>query len=124
MASVKGNNHTATRMDNEDSPSRPSVSQSQSTVSKLILTPKQREARALLQSGQRHTLLAGGARSGKTTLLVNEIAERAFTFDNSRHAILRFRFNAVRPSIALDALPKVFRLSFPQQQRTFACCCG
>jgi phage terminase large subunit-like protein len=105
-------------MDNEDSPSRPSVSQSAPTVSKLILTPKQREAQALLQSGQRHTLLVGGSRSGKTTLLINEIAERAVKSDNSRHAILRFRFNAVRPSIGLDTLPKVFRLGFPQQQLT------
>ena len=27
---------------------------------------------------------------------------------------LRYRFNAVRPSIALDTLPKVFRFGFPQ----------
>ena len=101
-------------MENEDSPSRPSVKKSEPIVSKLELTPKQQAAQALLQSGSRHTLLVGGARSGKTTLLVNEIAERAVNFDNSRHAILRFRFNAVRPSIALDTLPKVFRLGFPQ----------
>jgi hypothetical protein len=100
-------------MENEDSPSRPSVIKSEPTVSKLLLTPKQQEAQNLLRSGPRHTLLVGGARSGKTTLLVNEIAERAVKSGNSRHVILRYRFNAVRPSIALDTLPKVFRLGFP-----------
>ena len=100
-------------MDNEDSASRPSVSQSDPIESKLLLTPKQQEARALLQSGKRHILLVGGARSGKTTVIVNEIAERALNTGGSRHAILRFRANAVRPSIALDTLPKVFRLGFP-----------
>jgi phage terminase large subunit-like protein len=82
-------------------------------VSQVELTAKQKEAKSLLQSGRRHILLVGGARSGKTTVIVNEIAERAAQFAGSRHAILRFRFNAVRPSIALDTLPKVFRLGFP-----------
>jgi phage terminase large subunit-like protein len=81
-------------------------------TSQLKLTPKQHEARMLLQS-QRHTLLVGGSRSGKTTLLVHEIAARALHADNSRHAILRLHGNAARASIALDTLPKVFRLCFP-----------
>ena len=98
-------------MENEDSASRPSVSDP--IVSKLILTPKQQDARALLQSGKRHVLLVGGARSGKTTVIVNDLLERALNAKGSRHAILRFRANAVRPSIALDTLPKVFRLGFP-----------
>jgi hypothetical protein len=105
-------------MENEDSPSRSSVRKSEPIVSQLILTPKQQEANALLRLGRRHTLLVGGARSGKTTVLVNEIAERAVNFENSRHAILRLRFNAVRPSIALDTLPKVFRLGFPRHPIT------
>jgi len=88
---------------------------SQPFVSELNLTAKQQEAKAQLKAGRRHTLLVGGARSGKTTVLVNEIAERAANFPGSRHAILRLRFNAVRPSIALDTLPKVFRIGFPQQ---------
>ncbi|MGB7079375.1 MAG: phage terminase large subunit, partial [Xanthobacteraceae bacterium] len=98
-------------MENDDSSSRASVSRS--IVSKLDLTPRQRDAQALLQSGKRHVLLVGGARSGKTTAIVNEIVERALKADGSRHAILRYRANAVRPSIALDTLPKVFRLGFP-----------
>jgi hypothetical protein len=83
-------------------------------TSQLKLTLRQEEARRLLQS-QRHTLLIGGSRSGKTTLLVREIADRALRADNSRHAILRLHGNAARASIALDTLPKVFRLCFPNE---------
>lgn len=100
-------------MENEDSPSRPSVCYR--IESALVLSPKQKEAQALLRSDKRHILLVGGARSGKTTAIVNEIVERALNFESSRHAILRFRANAVRPSIALDTLPKVLCLGFPGQ---------
>ena len=61
-------------MENQDSLSRPSVNKPERIVSKIRLTPKQREAQALVQSGKRHVLLVGGARSGKTTLLINKIA--------------------------------------------------
>jgi phage terminase large subunit-like protein len=81
-------------------------------ASKITLTARQQEAQALLDR-QRHTLLVGGSRSGKTTLLVHEIARRALNFENSRHAILRLHANAARASIALDTLPKVFREWFP-----------
>ncbi len=84
-------------------------------VSKLILTPRQLEAQKLLRGEQRHTLLVGGSRSGKTTLLVHEIAQRALQSENSRHAILRLHANAARASIALDTLPKVFRIGWPDQ---------
>jgi len=40
-------------------------------------TARQQEAQKLLKKSQRHTLLVGGARSGKTTLLVHEIVTRA-----------------------------------------------
>ena len=80
----------------------------------MQFTERQRQARQLLQL-QRHTLLVGGSRSGKTTLLVHEIADRALRADNSRHAILRLHANAARASIALDTLLKVFRLGFPGQ---------
>jgi phage terminase large subunit-like protein len=76
-------------------------------------TARQQEAQKLLEGRQRHTLLVGGARSGKTTVLVHEIVTRALRAGASRHAILRFRANAVRPSIALDTLPKVFRFWDP-----------
>ena len=83
--------------------------------SQLKLTERQQLARKLLQS-HRHTLLVGGSRSGKTTLLVHEIAARALRADNSRHAILRLHANAARASVALDTLPKVFRVAFPGER--------
>jgi hypothetical protein len=95
-------------MANRNGPSPPSVSTFQPT-------PRQAQARTLLALPQRHTMLVGGSRSGKTTLLVHEIVERAVQADKSRHAILRLRSNAAHASIALDTLPKVFRLWFPGQ---------
>lgn len=55
----------------------------------------------------------GGARSGKTFLIIRAIIYRALQGERSRHAILRFHANAARASIALDTLPKVMRLCFP-----------
>ena len=89
-----------------DSKTRPS----QSSVSHFQTYRRQLEASDLLRSAQRHTLLVGGSRSGKTTLLVHEIAKRALAADESRHAILRLHANAARASIALDTLPKCFAL--------------
>jgi phage terminase large subunit-like protein len=77
------------------------------------LTADQEQAQSLLAGPQRHTCLVGGARSGKTTLLVRAIAIRALRAPSSRHAILRFRANAARTSVALDTLPKVFKSCFP-----------
>ena len=77
------------------------------------LTPKQREASRLLSGPQRHTMLVGGARSGKTFLLVRAILIRALRADYSRHLIVRLRYNAVRQAVWLDTLPKVQRLCFP-----------
>jgi phage terminase large subunit-like protein len=84
-------------------------------ASKLILTARQQEAQKILRAGKRHTLLVGGSRSGKTTLLVHEIAQRALQADQSRHAILRLHANAARASIALDTLPKIFRNAWPDE---------
>jgi phage terminase large subunit-like protein len=95
---------------NEETPA------SQPSESGFAPTAKQKEALDLLQSGKRHVLLVGGARSGKTTLLVHEIARRALQPDPSRHAILRLHANAARSSIALDTLPKVFGLWFPNNR--------
>lgn len=75
--------------------------------------PGQQRATALLTGSQRHTLLAGGARSGKTFLLTRAVVVRALRAEGSRHAILRFRGNAARASIALDTLPKVMSVCFP-----------
>ncbi len=75
--------------------------------------PKQIECLKLLAGPQRHTLLYGGARSGKTFLLCYAVLNRALSAKGSRHAILRFRANAARASIWLDTLPKAMRLCYP-----------
>lgn len=78
-----------------------------------LLTAKQEEAMWLLGGPQRHTLLVGGSRSGKTFALVRAVVIRALKAPNSRHVIFRLRSNALRASIWLDTLPKVMRLCFP-----------
>src|SRR5579885_1413198 len=95
-------------MDSQGDPSQRSV------PGEFKLTAKQAEAERLLQLSRRHTLLVGGARSGKTSLLVRAIAERAVRVAKSRHAILRLRANAARASIAFDTLPKIFALCHPR----------
>jgi predicted phage terminase large subunit-like protein len=78
------------------------------------LTPKQHEANALLASPATHVMLFGGSRSGKTFLAIRAIILRALKAPRSRHAVLRFRFNAVKASIIHDTLPKVMELCFPE----------
>lgn len=77
------------------------------------LTPKQRDAQALIAGIQTYTMLFGGSRSGKTFLIVRAIVIRALAAPGSRHLIARFRFNAVVQSIGLDTLPKVMSMCFP-----------
>jgi phage terminase large subunit-like protein len=77
-------------------------------------TPKQAEAQRLLGSQAEHIMLFGGSRSGKTFLLCRAIAARAIKAPGSRHAILRFRYNAVVQSVALDTMPKVFKICYPE----------
>ena len=105
-------------MDNGNEPSQSSVAVTSSATQEtaFVLTPKQQAAAELLSASRRHTLLVGGSRSGKTTLLVREIAERAVRSDKSRHAILRLRANAASASIGLDTLPKVFRVCHPGER--------
>ncbi len=76
-------------------------------------TQKQEEARDLFGEPQRHTMLAGGARSAKTFFIVRQIVMRALKAPGSRHAIFRFRANAVWATIGKDTLPKVMQLCFP-----------
>jgi hypothetical protein len=78
-----------------------------------MLTPKQREANALLAGPASNIMLRGGSRSGKTFLLCRAIIQRALNAPGSRHAIWRFRFNHAKTSIWSDTLPKVLKLCFP-----------
>lgn len=75
-------------------------------------TQTQLNALHLLAGPQRHTMLVGGARSTKTFTFVKSIVNRGLLASNSRHAILRFRNNAVWASVGRDTLPKVMRLCF------------
>ena len=68
----------------------------------------------VLISDATHVGLGGGSRSGKTVLFVRATAMRALKSPGSRHAILRYRFNAVKQAIIYDTLPKVFKLCFPE----------
>jgi len=77
------------------------------------LTAKQRQAQSICAGPAKHVMLFGGSRSGKTFLHVRNVIMRALKAANSRHAIFRFRFNAIKASIVLDTFPKVMRLAFP-----------
>lgn len=85
---------------------------------KFELTKKQKEARELFASHLQYIMLFGGSRSGKTFLAVYIIVIRALKAEGSRHAILRFRFNAVKASIIFDTFPKVMRICFPNIKYT------
>lgn len=83
------------------------------TVATFKATARQQEADRMLGGPQRHSMLVGGARSGKTLTLVKACVLRALRAPESRHVIFRLRFNAVRQSVGMDTLPKVMRLRFP-----------
>lgn len=77
------------------------------------LTDKQREAWELLGGPAKHIMLAGGSRSGKTLITCRAVVMRALAARRSRHAIFRFRFNAVKASIVLDTFPKMMEICYP-----------
>lgn len=77
------------------------------------LTPTQEKANALMAGNSKHIMLYGGTRSGKTLVACRAIAVRALKAPGSRHAIVRFRFNSVKSSVALDTWPKMMELCFP-----------
>lgn len=79
----------------------------------MKLTDKQQAAMAMLSGSALHNMLYGGSRSGKTFLLVRAVCARAIKAPSSRHAILRFRLNAIKASIMMDTFPKVMRACFP-----------
>jgi phage terminase large subunit-like protein len=79
----------------------------------LKLTAKQEAAQQVLAGQATHLMLYGGSRSGKTFLLTRNIVLRALKAPKSRHAILRFRFNAVKASVVFDTFPRVMEVAFP-----------
>ena len=83
-------------------------------LSRFKLTSKQNEAVELFGSQAEYYLLYGGSRSTKTFSILRTIMVRALASPNSRHAVLRFRFNAVKSSVIYDTFPKMMKLCFPQ----------
>jgi hypothetical protein len=79
----------------------------------LKLTSKQQEAQRILAGEATHVMLFGGSRSGKTFLLTRNLCFRALKAPGSRHAALRFRFNAIKSSVVMDTFPKAMKLAFP-----------
>ena len=79
----------------------------------MNLTERQLAAQEVLASDATHVMLFGGSRSGKTFLLIRNLVMRALKAPGSRHAALRFRFNAIKSSVVLDTFPKVMKLAFP-----------
>ena len=73
------------------------------------LTAKQQQALTLLGGRQTHTLLYGGSRAAKTFLAIDVMIARACAAPGSRHACLRFRYNAAVQALALDTIPKVLK---------------
>jgi phage terminase large subunit-like protein len=84
------------------------------------LTAKQQAAQEVIAGDATHIILYGGSRSGKTFLLVRNVVARAMKAPKSRHAILRFRFNAIKASVVMDTFPKVMELAFPGVKYTLS----
>ncbi len=97
-------------------PLRASPSISSPGTTSYSLNPAQEKANAVLQGPQRHTLIVGGSRSGKTWLITRAIVVRATRAKESRHAILRRNYNACSVSIGSDTLPKVLRMVAPDDK--------
>lgn len=89
-------------------------------MSEFKLTAKQLEAQEVLASDATHLMLFGGSRSGKTFLLTRNVVMRALKAPKSRHAILRFRFNAIKASVVFDTFPKVMQVCFPGVKYTLS----
>jgi phage terminase large subunit-like protein len=84
------------------------------------LTARQLAAQEVLAGDATHCMLFGGSRSGKTFLLVRNVVMRALKAPKSRHAVLRFRFNAIKASVVMDTFPKVMDLAFPGVKYTIS----
>lgn len=76
-------------------------------------TNQQLKGLDLLSSDVSDIALGGGARSGKTFLLVYAVVTRSLMYPNSRHAILRFRQNAIIKAVVRDTFPKVMEMCYP-----------
>jgi len=73
------------------------------------LTERQAEAVPWLAGPERHKLIYGGARSGKTFFLVRAVLIRAVMAPKSRHLIARFRQNGLDPTVVSPAAKLILR---------------
>ncbi len=80
---------------------------------KFRRTAQQDLAMQVLGSDATDIGLGGGARSGKTFILVYAVVSRALAVAHSRHCILRFRQNAIIQAVVMDTFPKVMNLCYP-----------
>jgi predicted phage terminase large subunit-like protein len=77
------------------------------------LTDRQSEVRRTFAKAYMFHLVYGGSRSGKTFLIVYTILTRAIKAPGSRHAIFRNDGVDAKQAIAMDTLPKVVELAYP-----------
>lgn len=77
----------------------------------FVKTEKQVQA-CRLMNAHAYTLLYGGSRSAKTSIIIRNIFLRALKA-SSRHLIVRFRFNHAKTSLWYDTIPKVLKMCFP-----------
>lgn len=71
---------------------------------------KQGQAWQMLREGSPNVMLVGGSRSGKTTVIVEEIICRAVRYPGSRHLMARLRFAHAKTALWMDTIPKVLEL--------------
>lgn len=74
------------------------------------LTTKQQEAIQLLKDDATRIMFYGGARSGKTFLLMAAVVLRALKYPGSRHLIARLRFSHAKTALWLDTMPTIIEL--------------
>lgn len=77
------------------------------------LTERQCEVRRTFAKAYMFHLVYGGSRSGKTFLVVYTIMTRAIKAPGSRHAIFRNDGSDAKQAVALDTIPEVIRLAYP-----------
>lgn len=80
-------------------------------MSKFVKTEVQKQAIPVLKNNQ-YSALYGGARSGKTTIILYALIIRACKA-KSTHAIIRKTFNSLKRTIFNGSFPKVMHLCFP-----------
>ena len=76
-------------------------------------TLMQYEAVRLLTGDAMNTLLFGGARSGKTFIIMRQVILRALLEEKTRHCCIRKHFVDINKSIINDTFPSVMEICFP-----------